>query len=493
MLLAGVLAGLALTLPVPGIVAALLAVLMIQLQILLDCSDGELARWRGVSSPVGIYLDRLAHWVTETALPIGLAIRADGGWDSLGGWTTLGLVAAVLQLFVKGESALVHVARMESGQAAGRGQRRRRGADGERARAAAARRGPAAVLPRVRGDGVHLPRLRRRGRRRDHRRPGRHADPRRRARPDRRDHRARPPAGDPHLRPPEVSRPAYGCVVLTQGGRPAMLDAAVRSLLDQEGVDVDVVVVGNAWEPTGLPDGVRGRGLRENAGIPAGRNAGVGDVAGELLFFLDDDARIRSPHTLAEIARRFAADPALGLVQLRVEPTAEGRYSRDWVPRLRVGDRSRTSDLTAIWEGAVAIPRSTFARVGGWPGEFFFVHEGVDLAWRLLDAGLRIEYAGDLVVEHPPPPLEPTRHGYTNFYGARNRAWLARRYLPWPLVPIFVATFALRTLPRMRTRGELRDALRGYRAGLLGPYGTRRPLRARTLWRMVRAGRPPVI
>jgi phosphatidylglycerophosphate synthase len=116
MLLAGVLAGLALTLPVPGIVAALLAVLMIQLQILLDCSDGELARWRGVSSPVGIYLDRLAHWVTETALPIGLAIRADGGWDSLGGWTTLGLVAAVLQLFVKGESALVHVARMESGK-----------------------------------------------------------------------------------------------------------------------------------------------------------------------------------------------------------------------------------------------------------------------------------------------------------------------------------------------------------------------------------------
>ena len=60
---------------------------LIQLQLLLDCSDGELARWRRTSSPAGIYLDRLAHNVTEAALPIALAIRADGGWDSLGGWT----------------------------------------------------------------------------------------------------------------------------------------------------------------------------------------------------------------------------------------------------------------------------------------------------------------------------------------------------------------------------------------------------------------------
>ena len=113
MLLSGIACAAALTLP--GFGWVVVAALLIQLQILLDCSDGELARWRGISSPVGIYLDRLAHWVTEAALPIGLAIRADGGWDSLGGWTTLGLVTTVLVLFVKGETALVHVARTEAG------------------------------------------------------------------------------------------------------------------------------------------------------------------------------------------------------------------------------------------------------------------------------------------------------------------------------------------------------------------------------------------
>jgi phosphatidylglycerophosphate synthase len=98
-----------------GVAAAVGAAALIQLQILLDCSDGELARWLDRRSAAGVYLDRLAHWVTEAALPIGLGVRADGGWGSLGGWSSLGLITAVLVLLIKGETALVAVARTESG------------------------------------------------------------------------------------------------------------------------------------------------------------------------------------------------------------------------------------------------------------------------------------------------------------------------------------------------------------------------------------------
>jgi phosphatidylglycerophosphate synthase len=113
MIVSGLAAALVLTLP--GIVPAVAAVLLIQLQILFDCSDGELARWQHRTSPVGVYLDRLGHYLTETALPIGLGVRADGGWDAIGGWTTLGLLIAVLVLLVKSETVLVHVARAEAG------------------------------------------------------------------------------------------------------------------------------------------------------------------------------------------------------------------------------------------------------------------------------------------------------------------------------------------------------------------------------------------
>ena len=285
--------------------------------------------------------------------------------------------------------------------------------------------------------------------------------------------------------------PAVGCVVLTQGRRPAELAAALDSLLAQTGVEADVVVVGNGWQPEGLPDGVRGLALAEDRGIPAGRNAGVPHVAGELLFFLDDDAALEAPDALARVAERFAAEPDLGALQLRVRASDGGRAPRDWVPRLRVGDPARSSDVTAVWEGAVAVRREAFERAGGWPEAFRFAHEGIDLSWRVMDLGLRVAYAGDIVALHAAYATAP--HAYSAYYGARNRVWLARRHLPLPLGVLYVLGFALRTLPLLRSPGRAGAALRGYRAGLREPCGPRRPLRARTLWRMTRAGRPPVI
>ena len=285
----------------------------------------------------------------------------------------------------------------------------------------------------------------------------------------------------------------FGCVVLTMGRRPDELRTAVESLLAQEGVEVDVVVVGQAWEPTGLPEGVRGVALTENVGIPAGRNAGVPHVGGELLFFLDEDAAVAEPGTLRRLGEMFAGDPSLGLVQLRVDPREGGVPPRDWSPRLRASERERPGEATLVWEGAVGMPRQVFDEVGGWPGEFRFVHEGVDLAWRVMDAGYRVHYAADMAVLHPQPVAAAVRHGYSLWYGARNRVWLARRYLPLPLGALYVFTFALRTLPRLRSFSDVRTAVRGYIAGVRGPCGRRRPLRAGTLWRMTRAGRPPVV
>ncbi len=113
MIVAGLLGAAALTLP--GLLGALLALVLVQLQLLVDCSDGEVARWRRRFAPSGVYLDRIGHWTTEAALPAALGVRADGGWSSIGGWTTLGLVCSVLHLLNKAETDLVHVARAYAG------------------------------------------------------------------------------------------------------------------------------------------------------------------------------------------------------------------------------------------------------------------------------------------------------------------------------------------------------------------------------------------
>lgn len=109
MILTGVAAGAALL--VPGLLGALLAAVLGQLQMLWDCCDGEVARWRGVSSPVGFFLDKVGHYCAESAIPLALGVRADGGLGSLGGWTTIGAVLAVLVLLNKSLNDAVHVAR----------------------------------------------------------------------------------------------------------------------------------------------------------------------------------------------------------------------------------------------------------------------------------------------------------------------------------------------------------------------------------------------
>ena len=114
MIASGLLAALSLTFP--GVLGALGAFVLIQLQLLFDCCDGEVARWRRRFSPTGVYLDGIGHYSTDAALAVALGVRADGGWGSIEGWTTLGLLVALLVLFLKSESHLVEVARAHSGK-----------------------------------------------------------------------------------------------------------------------------------------------------------------------------------------------------------------------------------------------------------------------------------------------------------------------------------------------------------------------------------------
>ena len=285
--------------------------------------------------------------------------------------------------------------------------------------------------------------------------------------------------------------PRFGAVVLTQGNRPDDLRRALDSLLSQVGVDLDVVVVGNGWSPTGLPSDVRALALPENLGIPAGRNAGAPLVPCELLFFLDDDERLPSPDVLHRMAARFAADPQLGMIQPRVVDP-EGRPApRRWVPRLRVGDPTRSSAAMSVVEGAVAIRREVFELADGWAAPFWYAHEGIELAWRVWDAGFHVRYDGAIEVHHP--AVQPTRHAEFYRFQARNRVWLARRNLPLPVGVIYVLVWILIGGLRLRSRMALAETVRGYWLGLSRPCGQRRPISWRTVWRMTRAGRPPVI
>src|SRR5690625_146087 len=98
----------AVVLVIPSWWALVICALLMQLQVLIDCSDGEVARWRGTSSAVGIYIDRIGHYFTEALLPVGFGIHVDGGVNHIGMNTMLGLVVGLIVLFNKSFGDLVH-------------------------------------------------------------------------------------------------------------------------------------------------------------------------------------------------------------------------------------------------------------------------------------------------------------------------------------------------------------------------------------------------
>lgn len=97
-----------------GLAGAAVTALLVQLYLLLDCSDGEVARFTRQTSVTGVFLDRLGHYFSEVALLVGLGLRAQGALAN-GGWVELGLVAALGAALIKAETDNVVVARAKSG------------------------------------------------------------------------------------------------------------------------------------------------------------------------------------------------------------------------------------------------------------------------------------------------------------------------------------------------------------------------------------------
>lgn len=293
-----------------------------------------------------------------------------------------------------------------------------------------------------------------------------------------------------------MSGHTFGAVVLTMGNRPVELAAALDSLVAQEGVTLDAVVIVNGTRDVEVPDGVRMCVMGENLGIPAGRNAGAELVDGEYIFFLDDDSWLPSTTFLADCVAKLQADATLGLIQPRIiDPDRPGEEPRRWIPRIRKGHPARSSEVFSVLETAVVLPRATFDATGGWPSEFRYAHEGIELAWRVWDAGKRVEYRGDLHVAHPVVPT--TRHREFHYMNARNRVWLARRCLRWPFSWLYVLTWTfhhlLRDLPEHSDRVWWNGWMDGWTER---PWqGVKRPkkLKWSTIATMTAHGRPPVV
>jgi GT2 family glycosyltransferase len=278
-------------------------------------------------------------------------------------------------------------------------------------------------------------------------------------------------------------------VLLTRGDRPVELEAALDSIRRQTMPSEIVVVVNGADDELAPMGGIHTIALPANIGVPGGRNRGVEATSTEVVAFLDDDAVLLTDDANERIEHAFADDPACGALSFRIEDE-DGHTQRRHVPRIGSRGSLTPGPAATFLGGASAVRRSAYDLAGGYWSELFYAHEELDLSWRLHDAGFRVLYLPDIVVLHPSTPIGRHPDGWT--LTGRNRVLVARRNLPWPVAFVHVSVWLALGWLRAPDATCRRAYLSGWRAGWSVP-AQRRPVGWRTVWRLARVGRPPIL
>ena len=289
----------------------------------------------------------------------------------------------------------------------------------------------------------------------------------------------------------DASAMTVGWVLLTMGDRPTALAAAIDSIRLMRS-DVPVCVVVNGADHLPIADNhpdVTVIASEENLGVPGGRDLGVQRMAADLVFFLDDDARIIDEGLMKRSVDHFVDDRALAAISFHLVDE-DGATARRHVPRLGRGDADRSGPVATFLGGASVVRRSTYVEAGGYWPELRYGHEELDLSWRMLDCGGTIFYDAESTVFHPRTDI--ARHADGWFRTGRNRSLVARRNLPWPLHIVHVASWS--ALGTLRAPGG--DARRAFLDGVRAGWresDVRSPMSWKTVWRLCRLRRPPIL
>jgi GT2 family glycosyltransferase len=202
-------------------------------------------------------------------------------------------------------------------------------------------------------------------------------------------------------------------VIIATCNRARLLADTVHSICEGSALPAHLVVVDQSDAPEiaagwCIPAGVQVE-HRSVAwrGLSRARNLGARLARFPILVFLDDD--MRADHQwLSALAAPLLRDPGSIVVTGRVTAGAaesDGGFVPAVVDRTTEASYAGRLPIDVLAGGNMALARATFLQIGGFdeslgPGTSFPAAEDNDLGFRLLDAGLRIVYVPDAILEH---------------------------------------------------------------------------------------------
>jgi GT2 family glycosyltransferase len=202
---------------------------------------------------------------------------------------------------------------------------------------------------------------------------------------------------------PAADWPRISVVVCTYNGQATLPDClAGLQKLDYPDYEVIVVNDGSTDRTASIADRYPYQVIStENRGLSAARNTGVRVATGEIVAYLDDDAR-PDPDWLTQLALSFRTTSHAAVGGPNLPPPGDGTIA-ECVANAPGGPiHVLLSDQQAehIPGCNMAFRRECLAAVGGFDRQFRTAGDDVDLCWRLQDRGWTIGFNPAAVVWH---------------------------------------------------------------------------------------------
>jgi GT2 family glycosyltransferase len=269
-----------------------------------------------------------------------------------------------------------------------------------------------------------------------------------------------------------------------------LLERCLGSLLESDGVDLQIAVVANACEEPlpPLAEGDRRVHVHRSAeplGFAAASNRGAAFLrdrvgAPDYFYFVNDDT-VSDPEALRELVLYLDREPRCAIAGPRLVIDGKARINSLGLNVTRDGEAwdegigQRLEEWSGSWGArpvlavtgsALLVRGSVFDGLGGWEELYHYYYEDVDLCLRARAAGWRIVTVPTAVVHHvlSATARDPELKLYQMF---RNRLLLLAVH--WPLgllltqAPRLLLSECWRLLARV-SRGERLEALSQVRA-----------------------------
>jgi len=203
--------------------------------------------------------------------------------------------------------------------------------------------------------------------------------------------------------PPDMPWPSISVVVCTYNGKRTIRDC-LDGLKKLEYPNFEVVIVNDgSTDETG--EVIKGYGFRiittENRGLSSARNTGMRAAKGEIVAYIDDDAR-PDPHWLTYLAATFLTSDHVGVGGPNLPPPNDGEIAECVAnaPGGPVHVLLTDQEAEHIPGCNMAFRKAALEAINGFDHQFRIAGDDVDLCWRLQARGWTLGFNPAAMVWH---------------------------------------------------------------------------------------------